>query len=218
MSNLKQKYIYYVSVLFGVTMTLSFIILKNVFLKKVSIKNKEFFENAQSSNTNINDVELESNKNELLQLPHESDIYLLISTLNNGNSVSLNDLKWYNYMFDKQKLLSVQENTNMYFNMDNVVTFENNVSYHDITGVVLNKTSLKGPNAFQYSNDNDKYSVDEFTSILIFRIREIANEPLILYEIPCNTTSVVKDNVVTNVANTIAINITKKVINMQVSM
>jgi len=203
LSNLTGKYLYYTSILFGIFITLSVNILAKLVPQKPN-KIKEFFEN-----TPIIESSKNQNENQLLKVPREQDIFILISTLENGNSLSLNDLKWYNSLLDQNTISSSTENSNMYFNLDNVVSFENNSSYYDIPGVILNKTSLKGPNAFQFSDDVKKFTFEEFTSILIFRIRDISEHPLILYEIPCNTTSVVKDNTVINVANTISISMTK---------
>lgn len=200
LSNLTGKYLYYTSILFGIFITLSVNILTKLVPKKQN-KIKEFFENTP--------VIENENENQLLKIPRENDIFMLISTLNNCESLSINDLKWYNSLLDKNAISSSSENSNIFFNLDNVVSFENNSSYYDIQGVILNKTSLKGPNAFQFSDDIKKLTFEEFTSILIFRIRDISEHPLILYEIPCNTSSVVKDNTVINVANTISISMTK---------
>ena len=109
LSNLTGKYLYYTSILFGIFITLSVNILTKLVPKKQN-KIKEFFENTP--------VIENENENQLLKIPRENDIFMLISTLNNCESLSINDLKWYNSLLDKNAISSSSENSNIFFKLN----------------------------------------------------------------------------------------------------
>ena len=83
LSSLREKYIYYTSILFGIFITLSFIILQTFFSKPNQSQNqiKEFFENTPI-------IKNPDDENTLLKIPRQDDVFILITTLDNGKNIS----------------------------------------------------------------------------------------------------------------------------------
>jgi len=201
-----KRIVFYISLLLGTFLTISVFLIYKIVPQTVSKKTLETFQNSENS-VKIDEVLPE--KSQLSTLPYKESIVMFLSTFNNAESVSYDDMKWYDTFLVKSSYSSVETNTKHYFNMNNMTVKDDG----EVHGVSINNVSLKGPNSFYFSQDNSGYLISDFTTIMMLKIKDISSTPIVLYELPCNTTTESEGEDIHQIANNISISLFKKIDN-----
>lgn len=204
---MNRQIAYIIAVLFGAFLAFSVFLLHK--LIPVSTRVKETFENTQQTGTTAQQVVKTTEVETILPpFPHRTDNFMMLTTFNGGESISNNDLRWYDNFLNKTDYSLVDENKNLYFNLNNPVNLIDDTTIRNAKGASLKNVSMKGPIAYNFANDDKNYGMTEFTIIFMMKIGRIT-EHSVLYEMLCNTSSRDTDDNIVYIPQSFSINIYK---------
>jgi len=122
------------------------------------------------------------------ELPDKSNLFFLITTLNDGERIYNNELKWYEQNINIQNIVKTDYNEGSHFSLNNPVLLVNDPSLPYAKGAKLNNSVLTGPLALFFANDLKTFLLTEFTIIYMMKFIDIS-EDVSLFEMIGNTKS-----------------------------
>lgn len=206
---MNRQIAYIIAVLFGAFLAFSVFLLHKLIPVSKSKNVKETFDNTAATATTqqqvVKTIEVET---VLPPFPHRNDNFMMLTTFNGGESISNNDLRWYDNFLNKTDYSLVDENKNLYFNLNNPINLIDDATIRNAKGASLKNVSMKGPIAYNFANDDKNNSITEFSTIFMMKITRIT-EHAVLYEMLCNTASRDTDDNVVYIPQSFSINIYK---------
>lgn len=120
------------------------------------------------------------------QFPQEESVFMFLSTINNQGNISNNELKWYDNFLNISQILKTDFNKGTYFALSNPISFKNDELLPYSKGADLSHTSLIGPTALYFANDEKTFKLTEFSVIFMMKISSVTKKCTI-FEMLCNT-------------------------------
>lgn len=182
-----------------------YLIIKLIPYSKHNVNIKENFTTETNQETNHQETNQETT---IPLFPYRNDNFMLLTTLYNAQSISNNNLRWYDNFINISDYSLIEDNKNLYFNTNNPIKLINDSIIDNAKGAELKNITLKGPIAYHFANDENNYSISEFTAIFMFKINKI-QEYSVLFEMLCNTSSVDTNDEVKYIPQSVSINIYK---------
>jgi hypothetical protein len=120
------------------------------------------------------------------KFPHLETVFMFLSTINNQGNISNNELKWYDNFLNLSQVLKTDFNKGTYFSLSNPVTFKNDELLPYSKGADLSHTSLIGPTALYFANNDQTFKLTEFSVVFMMKVMSVTKKCTI-FEMLCNT-------------------------------
>ena len=196
-----KPFVRLISFLLGFFVSLSIYILSSLIPRSKSIVYEMYTNNIrnevttssqtqQSEDTTLSETQQKTLEEILNQdipkFPHLEHVFMFLSTINNVGNVSNNELKWYDNFLDMTTVLKTDYNKGIYFTLNSPVSFVNDELLPYSKGADLSHTSLTGPTALYFANDDKTFMLTEFSVTFMMKVKSLTKTHTI-FEMLCNT-------------------------------
>jgi hypothetical protein len=120
------------------------------------------------------------------KFPHLETVFMFLSTINNQGNISNNELKWYDNFLNLSQVLKTDFNKGTYFSLSNPLTFKNDELLPYSKGADMSHTSLIGPTALYFANNDQTFKLTEFSVVFMMKITSVT-KTCTIFEMLCNT-------------------------------
>lgn len=148
------------------------------------------------------------------ELPAYDKNFMVLTTFNQGEKITNNEMKWYDNNIDIDSILKTDYNKGVYFTISNTTPLIDDKIIPLAKGANIQNVSLSGPAALYFANNTkDTFNISEFTIIFMIKLVSLSGNST-LFEVLCNTSVTDEYDDPVYIPQAISMNVIRKSANM----